>query len=77
MPTPEEIEECQATAYYDYLEQRPDYHLAVIFHHAMCRLQDKNGKVKDFDKRCWLINMIRELDCSGKLDVSGFEDERR
>ncbi|HDY68334.1 MAG TPA: hypothetical protein ENH85_11160 [Candidatus Scalindua sp.] len=77
MPTPEEIEESQANAYYDYLDQQSGYELAVIFHYAMCKLQDKDGKVRDFDRKCWLINMIRELDYSGEHDVSGFEDIRR
>lgn len=76
MPTPEEIEQCQANAYTDYLEQQSDYGLVVIFHHAMCRLMDKDCKVKEFDRKKELIQMITELDFTGKLDVSGFEDTR-
>ena len=76
MPTPEEIEQCMANAYDHYLVRQPDYHLAVIFHHAMCRLMDKDCKVKEFDRKKELIQMITELDFTGKLDVSGFEDIR-
>lgn len=73
MPIPEQITDAQADAYYSYLEWQSDYQLAVIFHYVMCKQQDKNGKVREFDRRCWLINMIRDIDMTGEHDVSGFE----
>jgi hypothetical protein len=76
MPTPEEIEQCLANAYTDYLEQQSDYNLVVVLHHVMCNLIDKDFNVREFDRRKELIQMITELDFTGKFDVSGFEDQR-
>ncbi len=76
MTIPSLVEQCMANAYQDYLEQQSDYGLAVIFHHAMCRLMDKDCKVREFDRKKELIQMITELDFTGKLNVSGFEDQR-
>ena len=69
-------EECLSDAYQDYLEQQSDYGLVVIFHNAICKLMDKDCKVREFDRKKELIQMITELDFTGKLDVSGYEDIR-
>lgn len=76
IPTPEQIEQCQANAYQDYLEQESVQSLVMTFHYTMCRLMNKDGEVREFDRKKELIQMITELDFTGKLDVSGFEDTR-
>ncbi len=67
-------EECQANSFRNWLEQQSDRDLSIILFNIVCKLMDKDGKVKDFN-RCWVINTIRELDYTGEFDV-GFEDTR-
>lgn len=73
-PIPFKIEESRPNAFYSHLEQKSDCDLSVTLFNIVCRLMDKNGKVKDFN-RCWVINNIRKLDYIGEFDVS-FEDIR-
>ncbi len=69
-------EECRANAYVEYLGQQTDLGLACIFYTSMSKLVNKDFGVKYFDKKRELIQMITELDFTGELDMSGFEDIR-
>ncbi len=69
-------EEVIASVYEDYLGQQSDISLVNIFCNAMGRLQDKDFMVDYFIRKQGLIQMITELDFTGNIDVSGFEDIR-
>ncbi len=70
-------EEERSDAYLNYLENQSDLSLAGIFYNTMSKLLDKDFGVKEFVRKKELINIITELDFTGKLDVTGFEDIRR
>ncbi len=69
-------EELLSNRYDVYLEQQTDLGLASIFYNTMSKLIDRDFGVKEFVRRDELTNIIKELDYTGKLDVSGFEDIR-
>ncbi len=69
-------EEQIAIVYEDYLDQQSDIGLANIFYDAMNRLTDKNFMVRNFVRKEEFIDIITELDYTGKLDA-GFEDTRK
>ncbi len=62
--------------YKDYLEQQTDISLASIFYHSMNRKMDKNFMVSSFVRKEEFIDIILELDFTGKIDA-GFEDLRK
>ncbi len=78
-------EEEFADAYQNYLEYQSDLGLAGIFYNTMSKLLAnvmrtkcivKDYNIKEFVRKEELINIITELDFTGKLDVTGFEDIR-
>ena len=69
-------EELLSNRYDQFLEQQSDLGLASIFYNTMSKLVDKNYDVKEFVRRDELVNTIKELDYTGKLNVNGFEDIR-
>ncbi len=69
-------EEILSNRYDQYLENQSDLGLASIFYNSMSKLVDKKYDVKEFVRRDELVNIIKEIDYTGKLDVSGFEDIR-
>lgn len=70
-------EEQRSDAYTNYLEHQSDLSLAGIFYNTMSKLLDKNFGVPEFVRKKELIDIVKELDFTGKLDVTGFEDIRR
>lgn len=69
-------EEILSNRYDIFLEQQSDLGLASIFYNTMSKLVDRVYDVKEFVRRDDLINTIKELDFTGKLNVNGFEDMR-
>ncbi len=69
-------EEILSNRYDIFLENQSDLGLASIFYNTMSKLMDRKYNVKEFVRRDELVNTIKELDYTGKLNVNGFEDIR-
>ena len=70
MPTSEEIEDCMANSFNQWLVQQPGTYLT---HLLVCEANESN-KLEP-EERKLIIKMITERNFTGK-NIPGFEDER-
>ena len=69
-------EEILSDAYVNFLEHQSDLGLASILYNTMSKKIDKKYNVREFVRKEELIQIITEIDFTGKLNVGGFEDIR-
>lgn len=69
-------EECMANAYESYLNALADTELAQELKNTMNQLSGRQGEVKEFVRKEWLVQTIQELDYTGEHS-KGFFDIRK